>query len=148
MRCMWYYVVMDVLERFWNKVDKSGECWIWTGGDTGNGLFYGKFWDGNRKVLAHRFSYMIHHGDIPEKMEVDHDCRVPKCVHPEHLLLATRVENMQNRDDYRIKSDGRMICGRGHEMVKELQYIRPDGRIECRVCINRPKARTRQGSTL
>lgn len=134
---------MDILERFESKVDKSGECWLWTGGDTGNGLRYGKFWDGERKVLAHRFAYTIFHGEIPQGLEVDHTCRVPKCVTPEHLRVLTRTENMRNRDDYRIKSDGSMICGRGHIITDEIKYTRPDGRIECRVCINRPRARVR-----
>jgi hypothetical protein len=126
---------MDTVERFWRKVDKSDECWLWTGGDTGNGLFYGKFWDGNRKVLAHRFAYNLFNGEIPERMEVDHTCRTPKCVRPEHLVIVTRTENMRNRDDYRTKGDGIMVCNRGHLMTEELKYIRKDGRIECRDCI-------------
>ena len=137
-----YYVVMEILERFEAKIDKSGDCWLWTGGDTGNGLFYGKFWDGSRKVLAHRYAYMVHWGEIPEGLEVDHTCRVPKCVKPEHLRLLTRTQNMHNRDDYRFKPDGSVICGKGHMIVDNNKYTRPDGRIECRVCINRPKARS------
>lgn len=132
---------MEVLERFENKVDKSETCWLWTGGDTGNGLRYGKFWDGTRKVLAHRYAYITHYGDIADGLEVDHICRVPKCVNPEHLRLLTRTQNMRNRDDYRTKSDGSMVCNKGHHMTDEIKYVRPDGRIECRVCINRPKAR-------
>lgn len=127
-----------------NKVNKTQDCWLWTGGDTGNGLYYGKFWDGNRKVLAHRYSYQINFGNIPAGLEVDHTCRIPKCVRPDHLRLLTRTENMRNRDDYRTKADGTMVCNKGHVMVDSIKYIRPDGRIECRVCINRPNSRTKE----
>lgn len=135
---------MEVLARFNAKVDTSQDCWLWTGGDTGNGLRYGKFWDGTRKVLAHRYAYSINFGDIPEGLEVDHVCRVPKCVRPDHLRLLTRTQNMRNRNDCRLKADGKIVCNRGHEISGNNVYTRPDGRIECRVCIHRPNARNKK----
>lgn len=82
-------------ERFWSKVDKSGECWIWTAGHFKAG--YGSFSQG-RSIpgLAHRASYEMAFGDIPEGMMVDHICHNRGCVRPEHLRLATNKQNMEN----------------------------------------------------
>lgn len=118
---------------------------MWLGGDTGNGLRYGKFWDGEakRKKLAHRYSFEIHAGAIPGGLELDHTCRIPKCVNPEHLRLCTRVDNMKNRKDYRLKTNGKLICGKGHVIEGDLAYIRPDGRIDCRGCSGRKARHTK-----
>ena len=81
-------------ERFWNKVDKSGECWLWTASTLGKG--YGQFWDGNKRVTAHRFSWVLHNGPIPEGLHVLHHCDVPVCVNPEHLWLGTNADNVHD----------------------------------------------------
>jgi len=78
-------------ERFWAKVDKTDECWIWTGSKDRKG--YGKANGG----LAHRFSYEFAHGPIPGGMFVDHICHNPACVNPDHLRLADAAQNSQNR---------------------------------------------------
>lgn len=83
-------------DRFWAKVDRSGECWIWTASRKPNG--YGEFYAGGRVGYAHRYSYEMHHGPIPEGMVVDHTCYTPACVNPDHLRLASKSQNGQNRD--------------------------------------------------
>lgn len=82
-------------ERFWEKVDKTGDCWLWTAGCDSGG--YGQFWHGGKMVLAHRLSYTWAAGDIPEGMQVDHRCHQRNCVRPEHLRLVTNAQNHQNR---------------------------------------------------
>ena len=82
-------------ERFWSKVDKSGECWVWVASCYPAG--YGKFWDGEKLVLAHRLSYEWANGDIPEAMQADHRCHTRNCVRPDHLRLVTNAQNGQNR---------------------------------------------------
>ncbi|WP_176337555.1 HNH endonuclease signature motif containing protein [Kocuria salina] len=92
-------------ERFWAKVDKAGpvpqrcpdlgRCWLWTGAKGGNG--YGYFRADGRPVGAHRFSYSLQHGPIPDRVEVDHVCHVLMCVNPSHLRPASRKQNGEYR---------------------------------------------------
>lgn len=83
-------------ERFWAKVDKSGDCWLWTGSTAGIAK-YGKFWDGERLVPSHRFAYELLVGLIPDDKELDHRATCPKhCVNPAHLRPATTKQNSEN----------------------------------------------------
>jgi hypothetical protein len=71
-------------ERFWKKVDKSGECWEWTAYNH-NG--FGHFSVDHSPKLAHRVAYGLAYGDIPEGKRVLHTCDNDLCVRPEHLYL-------------------------------------------------------------
>lgn len=87
------------VKRFWAKVDKSGDCWLWTA-FTLKG--YGKFSlsrvDGVQKNLrAHRMSWELHFGEIPEGLSVLHSCDTPGCVRPDHLFLGTHQDNMDDK---------------------------------------------------
>ena len=83
-------------ERFAARVDKSGDCWLWTAGRSRDG--YGMFRaEAGRKMYAHRWSYAEHFGPIPEGMDIDHLCHNRACVNPAHLRLATRKQNAENR---------------------------------------------------
>lgn len=86
------------IERFMRKVrvDNVTGCWHWLGYVTRlrGRPKYGQFGDENRKVVrAHRWSFEYHVGPIPSGYEVDHLCRVPYCVNPEHLEAVTPHEN-------------------------------------------------------
>jgi len=79
-------------EKFIYK-DKSG-CWIWTGGrDSKN---YGNFWFCGKTVAAHRVSYELYKGKIPDGMCACHSCDTPDCVNPDHLWLGTLKENTRD----------------------------------------------------
>jgi hypothetical protein len=92
-------------ERFWNFVQKSDGCWEWTGAQTPNG--HGQLrLSRNRNSLAHRFSWELHHGPIPEGLNVCHHCDNPKCVRPDHLFLGDQRANMQD-----AKAKGRTRTG-------------------------------------
>ena len=77
--------------KFEDKVDKSGECWLWQGKPGSRG--YGYIHHNNKKILVHRFSYQSHVGDIPDGLQVCHKCDIPLCVNPEHLFVGTAKEN-------------------------------------------------------
>ncbi len=81
----------SVLERFWEKVDKSDGCWEWNAGLTTG---YGGFKLNGKRVLAHRMSWLITNGSIPSGMNVLHKCGNRKCVNPEHLYIGTQVDNV------------------------------------------------------
>lgn len=84
-------------ERFWAKVRVGGadECWLWTAVRSDRG--YGMVWGDGRMRYAHRVSYEISRGPIPDGMQIDHVCRARACVNPAHLRVATGSENQQNR---------------------------------------------------
>ena len=98
-------------DRFWEKVDRRGpdECWEWTAARMDNG--YGVVGRGGRSgmLLAHRASWMIHHGPIPEGMLVCHRCDVQPCVNPDHLFLGTQTDNLLD-----ASRKGRMPRGERH----------------------------------
>lgn len=81
-------------ERFMSKVHKADNgCWLWTAYRMKNG--YGLFRTPARHELAHRVAYRLFNGTLDAR-DVMHVCDTPACVNPEHLLLGTRKENMQD----------------------------------------------------
>lgn len=91
---------LTLADRFWAKVEKSDSCWLWTGAlFPSNG--YGALHLDGAAVPAHRVSYELNVGPIPDGLTIDHLCRVRACVRPDHLEPVTQAENLRRARPYR-----------------------------------------------
>ena len=104
------HIPEKVIARFWAKVSKGSpeECWIWLASKRNKG--YGAFgYTLGEKTIqdrAHRFSFRIHSGEIPDGLFVLHKCDTPACVNPAHLFLGTNDDNVQD-----MMAKGRHVPG-------------------------------------
>lgn len=133
-------------ERFWARVDKSGDCWIWTASRYRRG--YGQAYFEGRYYTAHRLAYTLTFGPVPMGICVCHHCDNPPCCNPAHLFLGTDADNMRDRD---AKGRGRSQfkkqshCKYGHEFTPENTYVvAKDGERACRACNRRRSAECRR----
>lgn len=116
--------------RFLEKVEFSDGCWTWKGWSTREG--YGQIWDG-RCVMAHRWSYENLVAPIPPGLVIDHLCRNPSCVNPDHLEPVTNRENgMRGLTPYGVL---RTTCVRGHDVTDPSNVrVTSQGKKQCRAC--------------
>ena len=115
-------------ERFVEKIaskPKDG-CWLWGGGLHVDG--YGTFHADGRTRGAHRVSYELFKGPIPEGLHVLHLCDVPGCVNPDHLFTGTNRDNVRD-----MIAKGRVRGGVRHPRAKatedDVRAIRSDRRV-------------------
>lgn len=131
---------MTLEQRFLEKVEKKdGGCWEWLAfKDKG----YGRLQVDGKAIGAHRIAYELYRGLIPAGMVLDHLCRNPGCVNPEHLEAVSLAEN--NRRS--IKTPERYVksalyqtskthCPRGHPYSGQNLYLTPHGRRACKICM-------------
>lgn len=103
-------------ERFWNKVQKTDGCWIWTAATDHNG--YGAIMSrgkrpGNCMIGAHQGSWLLNRGPIPDGKCVLHACDQPLCVRPDHLWIGTQLDNVRD-----MIAKGRMAFGEKRAFAK------------------------------
>jgi hypothetical protein len=116
--------------------DLKTRCWIWTRSTNTQG--YGQIWIGSKNYAAHRLSWIIYKGQIPNKLLVCHTCDNPRCINPKHLFLGTHYDNSI---DALIKGRLHQIwkpkthCHRGHKMDK-IQIRNGHIRNICSKCKN------------
>lgn len=120
-------------ERFWEKVEKTDSCWMWTATLIQSG--YGHFRVGDRMVLAHRFAYELEVGPIPERLTLDHLCRNRACVRPSHLEPVTMLENLRRGRAGAYNAE-KTHCKHGHEFTPE-NTGNYGGKRYCRTCRRR-----------
>ena len=142
-------------DRFWAKVDFSAPngCWVWTGA-----LFtpypYGAFQERTKHtVRAHRFSYELRYGPIPDGLPLDHLCRNPPCVNPEHLEAVSQGENIRRGLTGKLNNWNlrKTHCPQGHAFDLFNTYFNPGtGGRQCRTCRQnaRPAERARRRARL
>jgi hypothetical protein len=110
-------------ERFWEKVDKTPHCWEWIGRKDADG--YGQFkLRRDKHSRAHRLSYQMANGEIPEGLIVLHTCDNPSCVRPDHLYAGTHQQNGQDRSSrgrYRNRPATEMKRGLTAETVVKIR---------------------------
>ncbi|HEV2928117.1 MAG TPA: HNH endonuclease signature motif containing protein, partial [Propionibacteriaceae bacterium] len=114
------FEVVEVAARFWAKVDRSGgpdACWPWTANRMDSG--YGRYSIDGRSKLAHRISYELSVGSIPDGLQIDHLCRNKPCVNPTHLEAVTQRENLLRGDTVPARNAARTHCANGHEFTPE-----------------------------
>lgn len=95
-RCSNLAKLVEVPARFWPKVDKARDCWLWLGGKDSWG--YGALKIRGKQESAHRISWVLAFGPIPSDLWVLHHCDTPACVRPDHLWLGTAAQNAADRD--------------------------------------------------
>lgn len=136
----------SIEQRFWAKVDKDGPvfpqvgspCWIWFGSKSQPGGCGQFAVDGRRLALAHRVSYSMRSGPIPDGLCVCHRCDNPSCVNPAHLFTGTRSENMQDcaaKGRTRCQRNPPTHCGKGLHLLSVYGVMRRKGTRECKECV-------------
>lgn len=121
-------------DRFWSKVDATGNCWLWTAGMDDAG--YGWFRCGDKMRRAHRVAYEALVGPVPEGLHLDHLCRVRNCVNPDHLEPVTMGENIRRGVSGAVngaRQQAKTHCPKGHEYDEENTLHYRGGR-RCRKC--------------
>jgi hypothetical protein len=143
-----------LVERFFEKVNRLGPipayrpdlgpCWSWTASTDSKG--YGQIWIGSKRhkthrlVRAHRVSYVLLVGPIPNKtadgkrITVDHLCRNHACVNPRHLEVVTHRENVLRGISGAAVNARKTHCPKGHEYDVVNTYVSPRGGRLCRAC--------------
>lgn len=118
--------------------EELDDCWKWIAGKTSDG--YGQFRIGRTVFRAHRISYTLIKGDVPNGLTLDHKCRNRSCVNPNHLETVTSSENTLRGEGAGARHKRKTHCIHGHEFSPDNTRI--DGRR--RICL---ACRYRSGKT-
>lgn len=131
--------------RFWAKVMKTPDCWVWTGKLMTSG--YGVMSVGHSgSIGAHRASYEMEYGPFDKRLYVCHHCDNKRCVRPDHLFLGTQKDNMQDcvakgglKNAYRWTTENHPFKGKpmpehlklamSERKKKPFKILSPDGEL-------------------
>ena len=127
---------MDLETRFWSKVDKTGDCWIWTGTKTLAG--YGRKIINHKAFYTHRLVWELVNGKIPDGMEICHRCDNPSCVRPNHLFLGTQADNTHDAINKKRLNNSGENNGRAKLTLAQVREIKE-------VYVHSPRGQAIQG---
>lgn len=129
---------VDPMTRFLAKVEiASSGCWLWTASCNSDG--YGHFKVNGTMVGSHRWYYEQTVGAVPQGLQLDHLCRVRRCVNPDHLEPVTPRENVLRGESLQSANARKTHCAEGHP----LDHVDARGARQCGVCL-RTKRRERK----
>lgn len=117
---------------FWHTVRQGPGCWEWAGVHTALG--YSRIYIDGKYHLAHRFAYELLVGSIPVGMVLDHLCRNPGCVNPDHLEPVTDAENIRRGQGFAAQAARRTHCPQGHPYSGDNLRVTPQGYRICVTC--------------
>ena len=136
------FAALDLVLRFWAKVDKNGPiptnrpelgpCWVWMGGVMGKG--YGHIWSGNRLRPSHCIAWEWAHGPMSEGLQIDHLCRNPRCVNVGHLDAVTGKVNVLRGEGPTAKHARQTHCKNGHPLSGDNLSFHKSGTRRYRNC--------------
>lgn len=132
-----------LMVRFFRNINFTSSCWLWIGAKVG----YGSIGDGERRLSAHRLSYETFVGPIPEGLVIDHLCRVPACVNPDHLEAVTTRENLLRGNGFSGRNIRKTHCPAGHPYAPGNLAKTKVGR-KCLICNRERQARIRRARKL
>ena len=118
-----------VVVRFWAKVNKTENCWIWTASTNGQG--YGCFRIDGKTRRAHGIAWALANGPVSVGLELDHLCRNPSCVRPSHLEPVTHKVNMLRGKNVATENIKKKVskCG------EPFDHINKYGHRACHNCL-------------
>ena len=137
------------IQRFWSRVDQSGDCWQWLGlldhhGYGSIALMSAEI--DKRRWKAHRLAWQLTQGAIPEDKVLDHLCRNRACVNPSHLRVVTHRQNsVENSESLAAQNASKKLCLHGHSDWKvTVQSGRTHKRRVCMTCKRERAKRARK----
>lgn len=130
----------------WASPEPNTGCWLWTGGATALGypLMSWRIGATRKSFRAHRVSYEAFKGPIPPGLHLDHLCRMPYCVNPDHLEPVTPRENTLRGNGPAAVNSKKTVCKHGHSLLDAENVRLWQGERICRAC-QREAQRRRRG---